>query len=256
MKLSHYMVVILFFPGGILGIQDQSVITSADLRTLPDPACDRFMRRVYDSQVKLWSAKKAVYVGNIPHAFLKNLPAGDSLPGRRIQLHRDIFDVVRKMLKDARKALSRVKSAGLKKAQHVTGIRIRSGYRSARVQFFIWERNYPKYYRRTRKQRRTLPGGEHGERAIQFLAEYINQRVFSPGYSPHQHGKTVDFTYKENGVWAEADTSPESILKWEKSWLFFWLRQHGSAYGFTRNPDINEPWHWEFVFCPLPSAKY
>ena len=242
--------VILFLQGVIPATPYQKVFTSSDLTSLDDPVRDRFKRRVYDMQVKLWTSQGAVYVGSVPGANLKYLPAKDSLPGRRIRLHRDVIEVVKKILQDARKALLPAKTSGLKNAQHVTGIRIRSGYRSARVQFYIWERNYPKYYRRTREQRGNLSGGEHGEKAAQFLAEYINQRVFSPGYSPHQNGKTIDFTYEERGIWAEADTSPGSMRKWEESWLFFWLKQNARAYGFVCNPNINEPWHWETLKKP------
>ena len=220
---------------------------STNLKTLANREQDRFMRRVYDCQVELWTSKGAVYAGSIPGTLLRKLPVKDSLPGRHIDLHRDIFAAVQNMLKDARQALSPAKPDNGKNAKHVTGIRVRSGYRSARVQFYIWERYYPKYYRRTRDQRRTLAGGEYGEAAARFLADYINKRVFPPGYSPHQQGKTVDLTYKEKEVWAEADTTPAGIEKWENSWLFAWLQQHAKKYGFAQNPNINEPWHWEYV---------
>ena len=224
----------------------REVITSADLNALSNSGQDKFMRRVYDVQVEIWTYKGAAYVGSVPGTVLKELPAGDTLPGRRIFLHRDIIEAVQKMLKAARIALTRAKSDGVKSSQKIKGIRIRSGYRSARVQFMIWQRHYPKYYRRTRSRRRSLEGGEHGEEAARFLAGYINERVFSPGYSPHQHGKTIDLTYEEKGVWAEADTSPAGIEKWENSWLFSWLRENAHHFGFAQNPNINEPWHWEY----------
>jgi len=243
-QITTTLFCIIFFilPGGMMAEN----LGSDDLKTLANRQHDRFMRRVYDLQVKLWTNKGAAFVERIPGTRLKGLPAGDSLPGRHIQLHQDIIDAVQNMLRDARQALSLAQSAAVRNAQYVTDIRVRSGYRSARVQFLIWERHYPKYYRRTGDQRRTLPGGEHGEAAARFMADYINKRVFSPGYSPHQQGKTIDLTYKEKGVWAEADTSTGGIREWENSWLFSWLRQNAKKYGFARNPDINEPWHWEY----------
>lgn len=219
--------------------------TSANLKPLANRDQDRFKRRVYDYQVELWTAKGATYVESVPAEVLKYLPANDSLPGRRIRLHRDIFDIVQKMLKDARQALALAKAKNDKNAQKVMDIRIRSGYRSARVQRGIWERYYPKYYRNTRECRRILPGGKHGDAAALFLALYINKRVFSPGYSPHQKGKTIDLTYKEKGRWAKTDTSTGGVRKWQNSWLFAWLQKNAHNYGFALNPDIDEPWHWE-----------
>ena len=139
-------------------------------------------------------------------------------------------------------------------AKDVTDLRIRSGYRSAQSQLSIWEREFPKYLKATRKHRKTLPGGEFGADAATYLATYINERVFSPGYSPHQRGKTVDVTYEEGGKWAEADSDPAAIAVWRASWFFTWLSANAAGFDLFQNPALNEPWHWELRAKPKLSA--
>jgi LAS superfamily LD-carboxypeptidase LdcB len=226
--------------------QRQQQITSASLSRNRDADLDRFMRHVYDLQVQLWTRQGISYVAGVPATDLVTLSARDALPGRSIQLHRLVAGTVQSMLAAARTDLAAARASGDASARGVTDIRVRSGYRSAAEQLSIWERFYPQYYRETESHRRALPHGEHGEEATQYLAEYINQRVFSPGYSPHQRGQTVDFTYNQNGVWAEADSTPAGISSWERSWLFDWLQRHAISYGFVQNPNIHEPWHWEY----------
>jgi hypothetical protein len=204
------------------------------------------MHHVYDLQVQLLTRQGISYVADVPATDLVALPARDALPGRPIQLHSLVASTVQSMLVDARTDLAAARASGDASARGVTDIRVRSGYRSAPEQLKIWKEFYPQYYRETQAHRRTLPLGEHSEEAAQYLAEYINQRVFSPGYSPHQRGQTVDFTYNQNGGWAKTDTTPAGMSSWEHSWLFGWLQRHALSYGFVQNPNIHEPWHWEY----------
>jgi hypothetical protein len=177
------------------------------------------------------------------------------MPGRSVDVLTTISGSVRDMLDAARADLAGVNGPG-GPAADIEQLAVRSGYRSATSQFGIWSRFAPRYYAETRAHRRTLPGGEHGADAAQYLAEYTNQRVFSPGYSPHQRASAVDLTYKyrsgtapagtERGGWAPASSEPAWIDRWRRSWFFGWLWRNAPSYGFMRNPDINEPWHWEF----------
>lgn len=204
------------------------------------------MRQVYARQVAIATQARCAYVAGIPDTELAALPPATVRPGRTVSVARDVFDDLTRMMRDARTALAGAKRAGVPHAQAVTDVRVLSGYRSAREQLSIWEREYAKYYRDTRASRRDLPGGEHGSDAVDYLARYINLRVFSPGYSPHQRGRTVDLTYQEGNRWSAADTSPATIDMWRSSWFFAWLRVHAPEYGFAQNLTINEPWHWEF----------
>lgn len=179
------------------GARIQRDITSADLPRQRIPGLDRFMRRVYDLQVMLWTSQGVAYVAGVPNADLVAVASRDVLPGRPTQLHRVIATSVQSLLADARQDLASAQAAHEPGVQGVTDIRLRSGYRSAPEQLTVWEQNYPQYYRNTRAHRLTLSGGEHGDEAARYLADYINERVFSPGYSPHQQGQTIDLTYKQ-----------------------------------------------------------
>jgi hypothetical protein len=181
----------------------------------------------------------------VPGRDLRTLASADVITGKTVQVHRDIAAPVHDLLTAARADLAAAPAG-------VTGLAVRSGYRSAADQFSIWERFLPVYYRRTRAARAAASGGEHGAAAAQLLAEYTNERVFSPGYSPHQRGRTIDFSYRSatewpgGDHWAEADTAAAGIATWEASWFYAWLRGHAHDYGFAQNPSLHEPWHWEF----------
>ena len=178
------------------GARIQADITSRDMPRQRTSDLDRFMRHVSDLQVMLWTSQGVAYVAGVPNAHLVAVASRDVLPGRNIQLHRVIATSVQSLLADARQDLASAKAAHEPGVQDVTDIRLRSGYRSAQDHLTVWEQNYPQYYRDTKAHRLTLSGGEHGDDAALYLATYINQRVFSPGYSPHQQGQTVDLTYK------------------------------------------------------------
>jgi hypothetical protein len=227
-------------------VQRKPPVTSADLAKNPDAKVDRFMRQVYDAQVAIWKGRGASYFEGLAPADLVTLASADVLPGRTVQLEKDAASKhLKPLLADARSALSSAKTAGDPAAANVTDVRVRSGYRGAREQFTIWEREFKKYYKDTQPARAKLAGGEFGAAAVKYLADYINVRVFSPGFSPHQRGRTVDFTYQESGKWAEADSSPAGVGRWKASWLFAWLTANAATYGFAQNPALNEPWHWE-----------
>ncbi len=209
----------------------------------------RFMREVYRRQVALWTAQGSAYLHEILPAEIVSLPGSYVIPGKSIQVHKDIEHPVTNMLDDAGSALRRANTPG-GPAAGIRKVGIRSGYRPAASQFSIWTRWAPEYYRRTTRARRDntrFPGGEHSDAAAQFLAEYTNQRVFSPGYSPHQHGRTIDVSYEDSTHgWAEAKTSGPWFRRWQSSWFFGWLQGKAARYGFFQNPNLNEPWHWEF----------
>jgi hypothetical protein len=220
-------------------------LSAAALRPLVNPEQDRFMRHVYNLQVAIWHRQGATYTARLGRRDLATLANRDTLPGRIIQIGRQAARDCHQLLDSARSALASAQRTGESSAANVTDVRARSAYRSPQKQFSIWERSYQQYYQETQAHRVGLTGGEHGEPAAQYLAEYINQRVFSPGYSPHQRGIAVDLTYLQRGRWAEASTAAADMQRWKRSWLFQWLHNHASQFGFVPNPNINEPWHWE-----------
>jgi uncharacterized protein DUF4157/D-alanyl-D-alanine carboxypeptidase-like protein len=223
------------------------------------PIPKSFVQKVYKAQVAIWKAAGATYTHEVPSGDRKSLATGDVISGRTVTVHRDIFDPLTRLLAQARKDLAADQAAGT--ATDVAALAVRSGYRSAPEQMTVWETEFKNYYDATKADRQDpakCPGGEHGQAAAELLARYINSRVFSPGYSPHQKGKTIDFSYqsktdwpKAAGNWAKADTSTAGIATWNASWFFKWLSKNAAGYGFHQNPALNEPWHWEWQ----PPAK-
>ncbi|WP_319549544.1 DUF4157 domain-containing protein [Desulfogranum marinum] len=224
-----------------------------------------FMREVYRRQVAIWTASGDTYVHEIAPSDRTTLPGSYVKPGRTVSIHTSIAGSVQDMLDAARSDLAGANIPG-GSAADIEALAVRSGYRSATKQFGIWQRYAPRqYYDETRAHRSTLPGGEHGAEAAQYLAEYTNQRVFSPGYSPHQRATAIDLTYKYRSGrepagtdkgWAPASSRPVWINTWRRSWFFSWLWQNAPRYGFMRNPDINEPWHWEFRPTPALVMRF
>ncbi|HEV2068931.1 MAG TPA: M15 family metallopeptidase [Acidimicrobiales bacterium] len=231
------------------GESPEDQLSSTDLAELQNPVEDRFMRLVYERQLAMATRRGCSYLNGVPDSELEVLPSSLVRPDRRVAVRRDICADVTRMIVDARTALVTAQRTDVPGSTEVTDLRVLSGYRSAREQLVIWAREYPKYYQATQALRRGLPGGEHGARAADHLANYIGIRVFAPGYSPHQRGGTVDLTYRRHGHWSAADTSPTAIEAWQATWFYAWLRCHAHRYGFAHNPDLNEPWHWEYRVC-------
>jgi hypothetical protein len=246
-------------PAGEERIQRAPELTEKDLgaqKGIPKS----FVEKVYVAQVAIWKATGATYTHEVAAADRKTLAAGDVVTGKTVSVHKDIADPLDRLLAHARKDLATDQAGGT--ATDVSALVVRSGYRSATEQMSIWEGEFKKYYKATeadRKDPAQCPSGEHGAEAAELLARYINSRVFSPGYSPHQKGKTIDFSYssatdwpKKDGNWAPADTSSSALATWSASWFFGWLSKNAAAYGFHQNPALNEPWHWEWR---QPAAK-
>lgn len=212
---------------------------------LQEPTDGQFIGRVYKRQVTMARNRGFVYTAGVPDTELRALPGACVRPGRRVAVRGDIYSDVTCMIAEAGIALEAAQREGIPASMEVADLRVLSGYRSAEEQLIIWHREYPRYYRDTQAVRRGLPGGEHGDRAVDHLADYIGLRVFSPGYSPHQHGRTVDLTYQHHGRWSAADTTATAIELWRATWCYIWLQDHAHAYGFAQNPRLDEPWHWE-----------
>lgn len=121
-------------------------------------------------------------------------------------------------------------------AMQTEHIGINSTYRSADVQFRLWDRRYLKYLKRFQV--------EHGlaldEVEPTALARFIGGRTACPGYSSHQHGRAIDFATRYDGQSLRAGHRSA----WRLAWLFHWLCDHAHDYGFV--PFEPEPWHWTY----------
>ncbi|MCK5356710.1 MAG: M15 family metallopeptidase, partial [Methyloprofundus sp.] len=213
----------------------ESYISAAKLSWPKSSAIQKkFMEDVYEGCVRR-ATKKRPFIGDMPPDVVRNMePVGN---GQRLQKNAGIE--LKRMLRDARKVLG----TGNKSIRFSVG----SGYRSATRQIFLWNKYFPKYYRRTKGARKAIKGGEYGTHAKFFLVNYISRRLAAPGFSNHQRGLAVDFNAKESGVEFKKIYSKKNKEKWRKKSQFWkWLNINAKNYNFY--PYEPEPWHWHWVY--------
>jgi hypothetical protein len=197
-----------------------------------------FMRRVYEVQLHR-SERARPFVGDVSPNELALIEGGTKARIETAAACRDL-------LAAARAGLAAAQSGHDPHAAAVERISLVSGYRSASQQLAAWQANFPTYYHLTQEERRRMPGGEHGEQAVEVTARYVGARLAAPGYSLHNNGLAIDFGTRESGHDLGAHTNAESLRRWKASWLFAWLMAHAGDYGLFQNRTIDEPWHWEF----------
>jgi LAS superfamily LD-carboxypeptidase LdcB len=208
-----------------------------------------FKRRVYQLHVARGLKSGRPRIFDLPPEQLA------LVPGTQIKMQKDAALALGKLLEAARTDLAHDLAAphGDKeielrrvRAARVQELALNNAYRSASVQFSIWDRNFARYYEDTAKQRREAPGGEHGEAAAELLREYIGIRVAAPGFSNHQGGIAVDFALrlKDSGKEQTLGASMAQSDPWKESWFWHWLNQRAAEFGFV--PYAPEPWHWEY----------
>lgn len=196
-----------------------------------------FMRRVYKLHLGRASSDPArPFRDNMPSSTLGEVDGSKLLKAAAIQCA--------ELLREARDALLVAQRAGDSQALRTSSIRIGNGYRSAQLQFGLWQANFIRKFSETAKDRSLMAGGPLGSRAAKSMSRTMSKKVAAPGYSWHNSAKAVDFHTTVNGEDLEANSA--QIQKWKKSWLFGWLRENASRHAFYLNQQIDEPWHWEW----------
>jgi hypothetical protein len=200
-----------------------------------------FMRRVYRRHVARAARHKgARFTASVPKSELADVERGT-------QLRKPAAISCVAMLARARAALASEKTQGNAAALKVKEFGARSGYRSVETQFNGWQRAFrTKYYANTQSARAKLPGGPHGEAAVDYLVKYIAKRLGAPGYSLHNNGLAMDFFTKEGALRLGPNTNAQSVAAWKSTWLFGWLSRNAKTFHFYQNTNIDEPWHWEY----------
>jgi hypothetical protein len=195
------------------------------------PELMAFMRKVYDAHVRRSVRSGAGFVDTLPRSSLYHVESGH-------QARADAAAKAREMLSAAR---ARLAADGL---SGKVRIGVLSAYRSADRQFDIWQGKstkgkggFPYYYEQTKvTRRRPQYGGEHSEKAADYLAQYMGGYVAAPGYSNHQDGLALDL-----GTGATAGRLGR--LR-EGSWFHSWLKANAARYQYE--PLKTEAWHWVF----------
>ncbi|OEK08228.1 hypothetical protein A8C32_01830 [Flavivirga aquatica] len=144
------------------------------------------------------------------------------------------------------KALLEAAKTAINKAGVDVKIALNSAYRSPTHQFNLWMDYFPNYYNETQDHRASLEGGQHGDKAAQYLAKYVRSRISTPGFSNHNNGLAIDIRNTEKGEYIKNKTKAIWIEKWKSSWLWTWLVANANTYNFYQETSINEPWHWVF----------
>jgi hypothetical protein len=206
-----------------------------------------FMQRVYDEAQARAAARRSFSmaaddVDVIEHGPCPGRPDGIEPGCRRTHLAApDAARAGRRLLEAARGHFS-----ADRKAHGQRDLIVYTGYRSAAFQLEIWEYRFPERYRATQAARARLPGGPHGRRAAQHLAAYYAARTAPPGFSLHGRGLAIDFgCVTKEGDWIGSNGS--FVRAWKSSYCFRWLSANAGRFGFQLNPNIDEPWHWEYV---------
>jgi LAS superfamily LD-carboxypeptidase LdcB len=202
----------------------------------PDATADElaFMRAVYERHFKNSNVPGNSFVWDLPKDTLARIDPGDDHEAR----------------KDAAQAAGRLLEAARTELGGAVKIGVVSGYRSASLQFIIWQGKgrkggFPAYYRLALKKGLFGPG-DFGPEAVAKMAKYLGGYIAFPGFSNHQDGLAIDFGEVGKRGW--------STVGWGSP-FHRWLGENATRrFGF--HPLSTEPWHWTFRGMPgAPAAQ-
>jgi hypothetical protein len=216
----------------------RGVIPAEQLSAFGTEEQTAFKRQVYNAQMERAIRVKAFFPG-LPDEEMEVVEKGQ-------KMRKDAAQACQKLLAQARADLKQKQDEGNEFAQKVTSFSVGSAYRDPMTDFRIWDSLFQKYYNETRDKRAELDGGEHGDKAVQYLAGYISQYKAVAGFSNHSSGIAVDFVTTEGTETLGADKSQNP--RWKKSWLHNWLVEHAASFGFQ--PLATEAWHWDYRGTP------
>lgn len=216
----------------------RAIIAANNLAKFGEGDETEFMHKVYDAQLQ-HSLKKRQYFAGLPEEKLEVIEG-------RYKMRKDAAQACCRLLVQARADLERQQSERNEHALKVTKIGIASAYRDPQDDKKAWERAFLKHYLKTQHIRSGLVGGEHGDEAVEFLAEKLRGIKAVPGFSNHTSGIAVDFLTIENKRELGANSDQKS--HWKEAWFYKWLtsnaNRNANRYGFAQL--ITEEWHWDY----------
>lgn len=167
--------------------------------------------------------------------------------GTNIEMRADAAAAASRMIAAANQDLAAAKSAGDPDAQRTIRISATSGYRGRAHQERLWRGVFPSYYAETAAKRAGLPGGPHGDAAVQLMVKAMAPFIAAPGFSNHQAGLAIDL-WQQRTKGNEIRNSRKKFWtdKWQASWFFRWLWLEKNAARFGFQPYDVEPWHWVY----------
>ena len=203
----------------------------------PDAAA--FMERVLQAHINHSMKRKGRPQPELSESELAPVPNTD------VKMRKDAAAAAGRMLAAANQDLSAAKSAGDPDALRTIRISATSGHRSRAYQERLWRGAFPSYYSETATKRESLPGGPHGDAAVQYMVNAMARYIGAPGFSNHQGGIAIDL-WQKRGRGSEIHNSrkKQEIDKWHGTWFFRWLQTNAAQFVFR--PYEVEPWHWEY----------
>ena len=190
------------------------------------------------SESTRFGAKEAIFRSSRSAALRSLLrPAGSGLAGRIRCLFLSRFRTQPRPL-DLRSQKAACDRPAV--ALRTSAIGIASAYRDYEQDAVAWSNTFDKHYAKASNQAHMagLPGGSHGDAAVQWFVDLMAPIKAPPGFSNHSNGLAVDFSTTESGVTYGAYTNRHA--EWRRTWLV----ANASSYRF--NPLASEEWHWDF----------
>lgn len=200
---------------------------------------EQFKQAVLQGQIRRKQDQGKTYFTAVPAGELAEVESG-------FRMRRAAAQSCKDLLAAARAALDAAKLAGDAVARRTTAIGVCSAYRDHDQDARAWGNTFDKHYGKERNRVRMegMPGGRHGDVAVQWFVEHIMAPIKAPpGFSNHSNGLAVDFSTMESGETYGADT--DKRVEWRRTWLHPWLVANARTYRF--NPLSSEEWHWDWA---------
>jgi len=167
------------------------------------------------------------------------------VPGTNVEMRNDAAAAAGRMIAAANQDLAAAKSAGDNDALNTVRISATSGYRGREHQERLWRGAFPSYYSETATKRASLPGGPHGDTAVQLMVKSMSPYIAAPGFSNHQAGVAIDLKQERTrGNEVYNLRQDKWVRKLRDTWFFRWLQSNAARFSF--HPYEVEPWHWVY----------
>jgi LAS superfamily LD-carboxypeptidase LdcB len=209
--------------------------TAASLGRAPEGRSrEQFKEAVLQGQIRRRQNQGKTYFPAVPESELAEVESGFRMRRAAAQSCKDILTA-------ARAALEAAKQAGDAAARRTTAIGVCSAYRDYGEDATAWVNTFNKHYDKegNRSRMEGMPGGRHGDVALQWFVDLMAP----PGFSNHSKGLAVDFSTTESGETYGADTGKH--VEWQRTWLHPWLVANAKTYRF--HPLSSEEWHWDWA---------
>jgi hypothetical protein len=199
---------------------------------------EQFKQAVLDGQIRRKERQGKTHIAPVPDSELEVVESG-------FKMRKEAARSCRALLLAARAALDAAKQADDAAAKKVTAIGIASAYRDYAQDSQAWSNTFDKHYEKAenRTKMEAMPGGRHGDAALQWFITLMSPIKAPPGFSNHSNGLAVDFSTTDGGVRLGPNTNQRAA--WRASWLHPWLVANAGTHRF--HPLASEEWHWDWA---------